>query len=83
MATLYHEPHARLRMRQREVSEADVQQALWTRRERHELHETRQGSFWAPIEGSRSLWVLYRPLDGDDFVITVTPRAGKLGGAGR
>jgi hypothetical protein len=77
MATLYDEPHAQIRMRQRGATEADVQQALWTRRERHEPHATREGSFWAPIEGSRNLWVLYRPLDGDDFVITVAPRAGK------
>jgi hypothetical protein len=77
MATLYNEPHARIRMHQRGISEADVQQALWTRRERHEPHATRAGSFLAPLEGARNLWVLYRPLDGDDFVITVTPRPGK------
>ena len=77
MATLYNEPHAQLRMSQRGVTEADVQVALWTNREGHDQHATRTGSFWAPIEGSRNLWVLYRPLDGDDFVITVTPRSGK------
>ena len=77
MATRYNEPHALLRMDQRGVSEADVEQALWTSRDRHEKHETRPGSFWAPVPERRNLWVLYRPLDGDDFVITVAPRPGR------
>jgi hypothetical protein len=77
MATRYSEPHAHLRMHQRHVDENEVEQALWTRRDRHEEHETRRGSFWAPIPERRNLWVLYRRLDGDDFVITVTPRVGK------
>lgn len=64
-------------MAQRGVSEDDVQVALWTDRLRHEQHSQRAGSFWAPIEGRENLWVLYRPLDGDDFVITVTPRPGR------
>lgn len=64
-------------MAQRGVSEGEVEQALWTARGRHEQHATRQGSFWAPIAGRANVWVLYRALGGDDFVITVTPRAGR------
>ncbi|MBA2461112.1 MAG: hypothetical protein H0V45_05010 [Actinobacteria bacterium] len=59
------------------MAEDDVEEALWTRRERHDRHESRTGSFWAPISGRQNLWVLYRRLNGDDFVITVTPRSGK------
>jgi hypothetical protein len=77
MGTRFNTPHAQLRMHGRGVSEADVQEALWTKRERHECHAIRPGSFWARIPGSRNLWVLYRRLDGDDFVVTVTPRSGK------
>lgn len=77
MATRYNEPHAYLRMRQRRVDEREVEQALWTGRDRHESHKTRPGSYWAPVPGRRNLWVLYRRLDGDDLVITVTPRAGR------
>lgn len=77
MAIRYNEPHGQLRMRARGVTPEDVEVALWTHRERHERHESRPGSFWAPVPGRRNLWVLYRPLDGDDFVITVAPRAGK------
>ena len=63
-------------MAQRNTRKADVQVALWSGRERHERHETRLGSFWAPIVG-RDLWVLYRPLSGDDYVITVTRRPSR------
>lgn len=77
MATRYSEPHAYIRMRHRGISESEVEEALWTRRENHERHATRQGSYWAPVPGRRNTWVLYRRLDGDDFVITVTPRVGK------
>ena len=77
MATRYNEPHARLRMHQRGVDQSEVEQALWTARERHAGHESRPGSFWATVPGRKNLWVLYRRLDGDDFVITVTARAGR------
>jgi len=61
-------------MRERHVTDTDVDDALSTRRARHEEHSTRPGSYWAQIE-HQNMWVLYRPLhDGDDFVITVTPR---------
>lgn len=73
MSTRYNEPHALQRMHERGVTMEDVQQALWTRRERHVPHADRPGSFWAPIAGC-GLYVLYRRLDGDDFVITVAPR---------
>jgi hypothetical protein len=73
MSTRYSEPHALLRMHERHVTQEEVQQALWTRREHHPPHRDRPGSFWAPIAG-RDLAVLYRRLDGDDFVITVCPR---------
>jgi hypothetical protein len=75
MATFYSEPHAQLRMAQRGVNEQEVQQALWSGRANHEKHETRSGSFWAPVPGKPKLFVLYRPSNGDDFVITVSPRS--------
>ncbi len=74
MATLFNDPHAHLRMQARGISVEDVNDALWTDRSRHERHESRPGSFYAPVRGRKNLWVLYRPLNGDDFVITVTPR---------
>jgi hypothetical protein len=64
-------------MQSRGVSDKDVNDALWTNRTRHEAHEFRAGSFYAPVPGRKNLWVLYRPLNGDDFVITVTPRPGE------
>jgi hypothetical protein len=76
MATLFNDPHAHLRMQARGVSDDDVHDAVWTNRARHERHATRPGSFYAPVPGRKNLWVLYRPLNGDDFVITVTPRPG-------
>lgn len=77
MATRFNDPHAHLRMQARGVSDEDVNDALWTNRARHEAHEFRAGSFYAPVPGRKNLWVLYRPLNGDDFVITVTPRPGE------
>lgn len=62
-------------MQRRSVTFEEVQVAIWTRREAHPPHEMRAGSYWAPVLGRRNLWVLYRPLDGDDLVITVTPRS--------
>lgn len=73
MSTRYNQPHALIRMHERGVTTYDVQQALWTHRDRHVPHGSRFGSFWAPIAG-RNLSVLYRRLEGDDFVITVCPR---------
>ena len=77
MAVRYSEPHAPLRMHQRGVDQTEVERALWTERERHEAHRHRRGSFWAAIPGRTNLWVLYRRLEGDDFVITVTARSNK------
>lgn len=54
------------------LSHQRVQQLI--RSGSHERHESRPGSFYAPVPGRKNLWVLYRPLNGDEFVITVTPR---------
>ena len=64
-------------MHQRGVDRAEVERALWSARERHEEHRIRPGSFWATVPERENLWVLYRRLDEDDFVITVTARSGK------
>jgi hypothetical protein len=64
-------------MNSRGVTEAQVEEALWTARTSHEPHHTRPGSYYARVPAKPSMWVVYRPLNGDDFVITVTPRTGK------
>ncbi len=46
-------------MQSRGVSDKDVNDALWTNRTRHEAHEFRTGSFYAPVPGRKNLWVLY------------------------